>query len=268
MTDAAPGHYSVSRSSMTETSPDPRCNHLLAAIPEAEWARFAPNLTPVYLDLGEVIYESGREQPWVYFPTDSIVSLLYIMKDGSSAEIAIVGNEGLVGISLFMGGGTTSSRAVVQSAGHAYRMRAGFIHDEFILAGPVQYLFLRYTQALITQMGQTAVCNRHHGIDQQLCRWLLMSMDRLSSNELTMTQELIANMLGVRREGVTDAAGKLQRAGVINYSRGRIRVLDRARLEKMACECYEVVKKEFARLLPWESAASRNEHGSEPEFLP
>lgn len=238
---------------MTETNPDPKRNHLLAAMPEAEWARFAPDLTPVYLELGDVIYESGREQPWVYFPVDSIVSLLYVLKDGSSAEIAIVGNEGLVGISLFMGGGTTSSRAVVQSAGYAYRMRAEFIHDEFILAGPVQYLFLRYTQALITQMGQTAVCNRHHGIDQQLCRWLLMSIDRLSSNELTMTQELIANMLGVRREGVTEAAGKLQRAGVINYSRGRIRVLDRVRLEQMACECYDVVKKEFARLLPWEN---------------
>ena len=190
-------------------------------------ARFEPHLTPVSLALGDVIYESGKEQPWVYFPTDSIVSLLYVMKDGASAEIAIVGNEGLVGISLFMGGGTTPSRAVVQSAGSACRIRAEFIRDEFILAGPVQYLFLRYTQALLTQMGQTAVCNRHHGVDQQLCRWLLMSLDRLPSNELTMTQELIANMLGVRREGVTEAAGKLQRTGVISYSRGRIRVLDR-----------------------------------------
>ncbi len=238
---------------MTATLTDPRGNHLLAAMPATEWTRFAPQLTPVSLGLGDVIYESGKEQPWVYFPTDSIVSLLYVLEDGSSAEIAIVGNEGLIGISLFMGGGTTPSRAVVQSAGQAYRMRAEFIRDEFILAGPVQYLFLRYTQALLTQMGQTAVCNRHHGVDQQLCRWLLMSLDRLPSPELTMTQELIANMLGVRREGVTEAAGKLQRSGVISYSRGRIRVLDRLRLEQMACECYEVVKKEFARLLPWES---------------
>ena len=238
---------------MNAQSHNPKCNHLLAAIPPSEWNRFAPHLTPVTLNLGDVIYESGKEQPWVYFPTNSIVSLLYVMKDGSSAEIAIVGNEGLIGISLFMGGGTTPSRAVVQSAGQAYRMRAEFIRDEFILAGPVQFLFLRYTQALLTQMGQTAVCNRHHSVDQQLCRWLLMSLDRLASNELTMTQELIANMLGVRREGVTEAAGKLQRAGVISYSRGRIRVLDRARLEEMACECYEVVKIEFARLLPWEN---------------
>jgi CRP-like cAMP-binding protein len=178
------------------------------------------------------------------------VSLLYVMEDGSSAEIAIVGNEGLVGISLFMGGGTTPDRAVVQSAGHAFRMRAQHIRDEFVLAGPVQQLFLRYTQALLTQMGQTAVCNRHHSVDQQLCRWLLMSLDRLPSDELVMTQELIANMLGVRREGVTEAAGKLQRAGVIKYNRGRIQVLDRPRLEGMACECYEVVRKEFARLLP------------------
>lgn len=231
----------------------PKGNHLLAAMPATEWKRFAPQLTPVTLGLGDVIYESGEEQPWVYFPTDSIVSMLYVMKDGASAEIAIVGNEGLVGISLFMGGGTTPSRAVVQSAGHAYRMRAEFIRDEFVLAGPVQQLFLRYTQALITQMGQTAVCNRHHSVDQQLCRWLLMSLDRLTSNEVAMTQELIANMLGVRREGVTEAAGKLQNARVISYSRGRIKVLDRPRLEQLACECYQVVKNEFARLLPWES---------------
>ena len=219
-------------------------------MPANEWERFAPHLTPVVLGLGDVIYESGKEQPWVYFPTNSIVSLLYVMKDGSSAEIAIVGNEGLVGISLFMGGGTTPSRAVVQSAGHAYRMRAEFIRDEFVLAGPVQFLFLRYTQALLTQMGQTAVCNRHHGVDQQLCRWLLMSLDRLSSNELTMTQELIANMLGVRREGVTEAALKLQTAGLIRYARGRISVLDRPGLEERTCECYAVVKKEYDRLLP------------------
>ena len=238
---------------MSPKQASPRENHLLGAIPETEWARFAPHLTPVDLRLGDVIYESGTDQPHVYFPTDSIVSLLYVMANGASAEIAIVGNEGLVGISLFMGGGTTPSRAVVQSSGHAFRMRAQFIRDEFFLAGPVQQLFLRYTQALLTQMGQTAVCNRHHTVDQQLCRWLLMSLDRLSCDELTMTQELIANMLGVRREGVTAAAGKLQRAGAIQYNRGRIRVLDRPRLEGMACECYDVVRKEFARLLPWDN---------------
>lgn len=235
----------------------PKQNHLLGAIPEVEWMRFAPHLAPVFLGLGDVIYESGTDQPHVYFPTDSIVSLLYVLEDGSSAEIAIVGNEGLVGISLFMGGDTTPSRAVVQSAGHAYRMEGKFIRDEFILAGPVQQLFLRYTQAMLTQMAQTAVCNRHHSVDQQLCRWLLMSLDRLPSNDLTMTHELIANMLGVRREGVTQAAGKLQHAGVINYQRGRITVLDRPQLERMACECYEVVRKEFMRLLPW----IHHEHG-------
>jgi CRP-like cAMP-binding protein len=232
---------------------NPKQNHLLGAIPETEWARFAPHLTPVVLALGDVIYESGTDQPYVYFPTNSIVSLLNVMKDGSSAEIAIVGNEGLIGISLFMGGDTTPSRAIVQSAGHAVRMKAEFIRDEFFLAGPVQQLFLRYTQALLTQMAQTAACNRHHTVDQQLCRWLLMSLDRLSSDTLSMTQELIANMLGVRREGVTDAAGKLQRAGVIQYSRGRIQVLDRPRLESSACECYEVVREEFARLMPWQN---------------
>jgi len=239
---------------MPTTQANPQQNHLLGAIPQAEWERFSPHLTPVHLDLGDVIYESGRQQPYVYFPTDSIISLLYVMENGSSAEIAIVGNEGLVGISLFMGGGdTTPSRAVVQSAGEAFRMKSQWIRDEFILARSVQHLFLRYTQALLTQMAQTAVCNRHHSVDQQLCRWLLMSMDRLPSNELAMTQELIANMLGVRREGVTEAAGKLQRAGVIQYSRGRIRVLDRPSLEHMACECYEVVRKEFMRLLPWDN---------------
>ncbi|GAC1657990.1 MAG: Crp/Fnr family transcriptional regulator [Acidobacteriaceae bacterium] len=238
-------------------APSAKQNHLLGAIPEAEWDRFAPNLTPVVLKLGDVLYESGSDQPYVYFPTDSIVSLLYVMEDGSSAEIAIVGNEGLVGIALFMGGGTTPNRAVVQSAGHGFRMKAKFIRDEFDLAGPVNQLFLRYTQALVTQMGQTAVCNRHHSVDRQLCRWLLMSLDRLLSNEVAMTQELIANMLGVRREGVTEAAGKLQRAGVISYNRGRIRVLDRPKLEKMTCECYEVVRKEFARLLPWDNGQER-----------
>jgi CRP-like cAMP-binding protein len=238
---------------MSPKPANPKQNHLLGAIPEIEWARFAPHLTPVELRLGDVLYESGSDQPYVYFPTDSIVSLLYVMADGSSAEIAIVGNEGLVGIALLMGGGTTPSRAVVQGAGHGFRMKGNFIRDEFIRAGPVHELFLRYTQALVTQMGQTAVCNRHHSVDQQLCRWLLMSLDRLPSNEVTMTQELIANMLGVRREGVTEAAGKLQRAGVIEYSRGRIRVLDRPLLERMACECYEVVRKEFMRLLPWDN---------------
>ncbi len=231
---------------------DPRTNHLLAAIPDAEWERFAQHLRPTSMKLGDVIYESGTEQPYVYFPTNSIVSLLYVMENGDAGEIAIVGNEGLVGISLFMGGGSTADRAVVQSAGYAFRMEGRYIREEFLLAGPVQQLFLRYTQALISQMGQTAVCNRHHTVNQQLCRWLLMSMDRLPSNELTMTQELIANMLGVRREGVTDAAGKLQRAGVIEYRRGKIRVLDRPLLEKMACECYDVVRREFARLLPWD----------------
>jgi CRP-like cAMP-binding protein len=233
---------------------EPRSNHLLAAIPDVEWDRFAHHLRPVDMKLGDVVYESGTEQPYVYFPTDSIVSLLYVMENGAAGEIAIVGNEGLVGISLFMGGGSTADRAVVQSAGYAFRMEGRYVREEFLLAGPVQQLFLRYTQALISQMGQTAVCNRHHTVNQQLCRWLLMSMDRLPSNELTMTQELIANMLGVRREGVTDAAGKLQRAGVIEYHRGRIRVLDRPLLEKMACECYDVVRREFARLLPWDKS--------------
>jgi CRP-like cAMP-binding protein len=233
---------------------DPRQNHLLAAIPEVEWSRFAPDLTPIAMGLGEVIYESGTDQPYVYFPTDCIVSLLYVMEDGAAAEIAIVGNEGLVGISLFMGGGSTPNRAIVQSGGFAFRMKGQFVREEFIRAGPVQQLFLRYTQALLTQMAQTAVCNRHHSVDQQLCRWLLMSLDRLASNEITMTQELIANMLGVRREGVTEAAGKLQRAGAIEYRRGRIRVLNRPLLESLVCECYRVVRSEFARLLPWDAS--------------
>ena len=201
------------------------------------------------MPLGEALYESGARLQHVYFPTTSIVSLLYVMEDGASAEIAVVGNEGILGISLFMGGETTPSRAVVQSAGHGYRLKAQLLKQEFNRAGPVLRLLLRYTQALITQMAQTAVCNRHHSVEQQLCRWLLLSLDRLSANELTMTQELIANMLGVRREGVTEAAGKLQRAGLIRYSRGRITVLDRPRLEQEACECYAVVKKEYDRLL-------------------
>ena len=229
---------------------DPRGNHLLAALPEAEWARVSAHLVLVDMPLGKVVYESGQQLSRAYFPTTSIVSLLYVMEDGASAEISIVGNEGLVGIALFMGGETTPSRAVVQSAGWAYRLDAQVLKDEFGRAGPVQRLFLRYTQALITQMAQTAVCNRHHSIDQQLCRWLLLSMDRLPSNELKMTQELIANMLGVRRAGVTAAAMKLQEARLIRYSHGHIEVLDRSGLERRVCECYGVVKREFDRLLP------------------
>jgi CRP-like cAMP-binding protein len=201
------------------------------------------------MPLGEALYESGGRLRHVYFPTTSIVSLLYVMEDGASAEIAVVGNEGILGISLFMGGETTPSRAVVQSAGYGYRLKSQLLKEEFNRAGPMMHLLLRYTQALITQMAQTAVCNRHHSVEQQLCRWLLLSLDRLSTDELTMTQELIANMLGVRREGVTEAAGALQRAGLIRYSRGRITVLDRQRLEQQVCECYGVVKKEFDRLL-------------------
>jgi len=227
----------------------PRQNHLLAALPDAEYARLLPGLEQVALELGLALYESGGPQQYVYFPTASIVSLLYVMRDGSSAEIAVVGNEGVVGIALFMGGESTPSRAVVQSAGHAYRLKEDLLKAEFERGGPVQYLLLRYTQALITQMAQTAVCNRHHTVEQQLCRWLLLSLDRLPSNELTMTQTLIANMLGVRREGVTEAAGKLQAEGLIQYSRGKIVVLDRPRLETRVCECYAVVKRETDRLL-------------------
>jgi CRP-like cAMP-binding protein len=206
------------------------------------------------MPLGDVVYESGRQIDHVYFPTDSIVSLLYVLENGASAEIAVVGNEGVVGVSLFMGGETTPSRAVVQSAGTAYRLPGAIMKQEFTRGGAMQHLLLRYTQALITQMAQTAVCNRHHSVDQQLCRWLLLSIDRLTSPEIEMTQELIANMLGVRREGVTEAAGKLQTAGVISYRRGHIKVLDRPRLEKMSCECYEVVRRESARLLPFVAA--------------
>ena len=201
------------------------------------------------MPLGEVLYESGGRLQHVYFPTTSIVSLLYVMENGASAEIAVVGNEGMLGISLFMGGETTPSRAVVQSAGYGYRLKAQLLKQEFERGGPMLHLLLRYTQALITQMAQTAVCNRHHSLEQQLCRWLLLSLDRLPTNELTMTQELIANMLGVRREGVTEAAGNLQRAGLISYSRGHITVLDRPKLEQAVCECYAVVKKEYDRLL-------------------
>lgn len=228
----------------------PLQNHLLAALPELDRERLLPRLELVPLMLGDVLYESGTRLRHVYFPTNSIVSLLYTMADGSSAEIAVVGNEGMIGVSLFMGGETTPSRAVVQSAGHAYRMPGKLLKEEFARAGVMQHLLLRYTQALLTQMAQTAVCNRHHSLDQQLCRWLLLSLDRLTSNELVMTQELIANMLGVRREGVTEAAGKLQEAGLISYSRGRIKVLDRAGLEERTCECYAVVKNESDRLLP------------------
>ena len=229
---------------------DPRQNHLLAALPADEYARILPNLELVPMPLGEALYESGSQMRHVYFPTTAIISLLYVMEDGASAEIAIVGNEGVVGVSLFMGGETTTSRAVVQSAGHGYRLKAPLLKAEFFHAGPMQRLLLRYTQALLTQMAQTAVCNRHHSLDQQLCRWLLLSLDRLRSSDLVMTQELIANMLGVRREGVTEAAGNLQKAGLIQYSRGKITVVDRPALEARVCECYQVVKKEFDRLLP------------------
>jgi CRP-like cAMP-binding protein len=230
--------------------PNPKQNHLLAALSAADLKRMRPHLQPVDMPLGEVVYESGRHIDHLYFPTDCIVSLLYVLESGASAEIAVVGNEGVVGVSIFMGGETTPSRAVVQSAGSAYRLPGQVIKDEFIRGGAMQHLMLRYTQSLITQMAQTAVCNRHHSVDQQLCRWLLLSIDRLSSPEITMTQELIANMLGVRREGVTEAAGKLQKAGVISYRRGHIKVLNRPKLEAMSCECYEVVRRETARLLP------------------
>ena len=229
---------------------DPRQNNLLRALPEQEAERLFAHLELVPMPLGYVLYESGSQLRHVYFPTTSIVSLLYVMADGASAEIAVVGNEGMVGVALFMGGETTPSRAVVQSAGQAFRLKGQILKDEFTRAAALQHLLLRYTQALLTQMAQTAVCNRHHSVDQQLCRWLLLSLDRLPSNKLSMTQELIANMLGVRREGVTEAAGKLQAAGLIHYSRGQITVLDRPLLEGRCCECYEVVKKEFDRLLP------------------
>jgi len=230
--------------------PNAKKNHLLDSLPEDASTRLEPTLEKVDLPLGLVLYESGSTMSHVYFPTTAIVSLLYVMEDGASAEIAVVGNEGIVGVSLFMGGETTPSRAVVQSAGQGYRLSAAHMKAEFNLAGPVLHLLLRYTQALITQMAQTAVCNRHHSLDQQLCRWLLLSLDRLQGNELVMTQELIANMLGVRREGVTEGALKLQRSGLIKYSRGHITVLDRPGLEQRSCECYAVVKKEYDRLLP------------------
>jgi CRP-like cAMP-binding protein len=225
-------------------------NHLIEALPDGELRRLLPLIERVEMPLGQVLYESGDTLSHVYFPTTAIVSLLYVLANGASAEIAVVGNEGIVGISLFMGGESTPSRAVVQSAGFGLRLRAQALKDEFNRAGALLHLLLRYTQALITQMAQTAVCNRHHSLDQQLCRWLLLSLDRLQGNELVMTQELIANMLGVRREGVTEGALKLQKVGLIRYTRGRISVLDRHGLEGRSCECYAVVKKEYDRLLP------------------
>jgi CRP-like cAMP-binding protein len=229
---------------------DPRQNHLLAALPADHLQRWQAALEPVDMPLGAALYESGVAMTDVYFPCTSIVSLLYVMEDGASAEIAVVGNEGIVGVAVFMGGETTPSRAVVQSAGRGFRVRGQWLRNEFERSAPVLHLLLRYTQALITQMAQTAVCNRHHSLDQQLCRWLLLSLDRLQGPELVMTQELIANMLGVRREGVTEAAGALQRDGLISYRRGHITVLDRAGLERRTCECYAVVRKEYDRLLP------------------
>jgi CRP-like cAMP-binding protein len=234
---------------MTRIS-DFKSNLLLASLPSEEWKRWAPLLEPVDMPLGQVLYESGVTLGYVYFPLTAIVSLLYVMENGASAEIAVVGNEGLVGVSLFMGGGSTPSRAVVQSAGLGCRLKAALMKEEFDKAGPVLHLLLRYTQALITQMAQTAVCNRHHSLDQQLCRWLLLSLDRLRGAELVMTQELIGKVLGVRREGVTEGALKLQKAGLIRYSRGHITILDRPGLELRTCECYAVVKREYDRLLP------------------
>jgi CRP-like cAMP-binding protein len=235
---------------MPDAAHDPRQNYLVAALPAADFERVQSHLTLIPLHLGQVLYEPDIRLRYLYFPTNSIVSLLYVMADGASAEIAVVGNEGVIGVSLFMGGETTPSRAVVQSAGHAYRLPGELLKEEFTRGGVMQHLLLRYTQSLLTQMAQTAVCNRHHSLDQQLCRWLLLSLDRLQSNELVMTQELIANMLGVRREGVTEAAGNLQKDGLIRYSRGRITVLDRPSLEARTCECYAVVKREYDRLLP------------------
>ena len=235
---------------MPNPTPNPRQNLLLGALSSVELKRLRRHLESVDMPLADVVYESGRHLDHVYFPTTCIVSLLYVLENGASAEIAVVGYEGVVGVSIFMGGETTPSRAVVQSAGKAFRLPGAMMKEEFTRGGAMQHLMLRYTQSLITQMAQTAVCNRHHSVDQQLCRWLLLSIDRLPFPEITMTQELIANMLGVRREGVTEAAGKLQDAGVISYRRGHIKVLDRPRLEGMSCECYEVVRRETARLLP------------------
>jgi CRP-like cAMP-binding protein len=263
MAAGKPGPRKGQNSAMSAPTASPRAdflahsplqNHLLDALPDSDYERLAPHLELFPLKLGDVLYEPGAQMSYVYFPTTAIVSLLYVMENGASAEIAIVGNEGILGISLFMGGESTPSRAVVQSAGHAYRLSARLLKHEFARFGPLVHVLLRYTQALITQMAQTAVCNRHHTVDQQLCRWLLLSLDRLASRELRMTQELIANMLGVRREGVTEAAGHLQEAGLIQYRRGKITVLDRKGLEARSCECYQVVKTEFDRLLPYRTA--------------
>lgn len=232
------------------SGPDPRQNRLLAALPGPDYEALRPTLEPVVLACGMALYESGSPQPYLYFPAGGIVSLLYLLEDGSSTEIALTGREGVVGIALFMGGGATPSRAVVQIPGHAWRMRAARMKRSFDRGGALQPLLLRYTQALITQMTQAAVCNRHHAVDQQVCRWLLLALDRLASSEIRMTQERIAHLLGVRREGVTEAAGRLQSAGLIEYSRGRIRVLERAGLEQRVCECYAVVRREYERLLP------------------
>jgi len=241
-------HHEKQELDMVVTN-DPNQNYLLAALLDAEFNRLAPHLELISMPLGDVLYESGGKLQYVYFPTTSIVSLHYLLENGGSSEIAGVGNEGVVGISLFMGGDSTPSRAVVQTGGYGYRLKSQILMEEFNRAGPVLRLLLRYTQALITQMSQTAVCNRHHSVVQQLCRWLLLTLDRVPTNELTITQELIANMLGVRREGVTEAAGKLQSYGYIRYRRGHITVVDRGGLEESVCECYDVVKKEFARLL-------------------
>jgi len=240
----------VGLGSMRSHLPAMQQNRLLASLPHELLENWLPDLEFLQMPLGRVLYESREIEKYVYFPTSAIVSILYVMENGDSAEIAVVGNEGVVGISLFMGGNSTPSRAVVQSSGQGFRLRAKVIQDKFAEFGPATHLLLRYTQAFITQMAQTAVCNRHHSLDKQLCRWLLLSLDRLPGNELVMTQELIANMLGVRREGVTEAAAKLQKAGLISYTRGRIEVLDRVGLEKRSCECYAVVKAEYDRLLP------------------
>lgn len=232
-----------------QTIPNPKQNHLLAALPEAEFARLQPHLDLVPMLLGQTLYEPGGQLQHAYFPTTAIVSLLYVMESGVSAEMAGVGNEGVLGISLFMGGDTTPSTAVVQTAGHGYRLPVAVLKEEFSRGGPLQRMLLRYTQAVVTQMFQTGACNRHHSIEQQLCRWLLLTLDRMPTNELIITQELVANALGVRREGVTEAAGNLQRAGIIRYRRGHISVLKRGGLEAGACECYAVVKKEIDRLL-------------------
>ena len=236
---------------------DPKCNRLLGALTDAEWQRWRPQLELIDLKLGQVLYESGTKQSHLYFPTSAIVSLLYVMENGASSQVAVVGNEGVVGVSQFLGGGSTLSRGVVQIAGQGFRIGSQVVRNEFVAAGPAMHLLLRYTQALLTQMAQTAVCNRHHTLDEQLCRWLLLSLDRLQGSELVMTHELIANMLGVRREGVTETALKLQADGLIRYRRGHISALDRAGLETRTCECYAVVKKEYDRLVPEERAAQQ-----------